>query len=160
MKKVVLLIALVAVTLITLLNTGATSNKKAGASKKPNQIMGTWQLSLYKYGSGTTDFTEASPNAGRIKLITDTHFTWVHFDKSTNIIHSSAGGTYSLEGNTYTESIDYGLAMDSYLGNKPVYNIKVEGDNLFLTGELVSGYKIEEVWQRIKPSDESRNTKK
>lgn len=150
MKKADSLIVLVIVTFITLLTIGATNEKKVKSSRKSNQITGTWELKLYKYGSGSDGFTEASPGTCRIKLINDTHFTWVTFDRNTRKVLSSAGGTYTLDKDNYTESIDYGLGMDSYLGNKPVYNIKVEGDNLFLSGELVSGYKIEEVWLRVK----------
>ena len=150
MKKVFVLIALIAATAIALLTACATSNQEEKSQTATNSIMGTWQLNLYKYGSGTSTFTESSANIGIIKLITDTHFTWIHFDKTTKKVFSSAGGTYTLTGNIYTESIDFGLGMDSYLGNKPAYTIKVEGDMLFLSGDLTEGFKIEEVWQRIR----------
>jgi hypothetical protein len=150
MKKVLILIVLIAVTAIALMTVGATFNKKEKSELKTNSIRGTWQLTLYKYGSGTSIFREPSPNEGHIKLITDSQFMWAAFDKTTKKIYSSAGGTYTLNGDNYTESIDYGLGMDNYLEKQPTYTVKVEGDNLFLSGNLSEDYKIEEVWKRVK----------
>lgn len=150
MKKVHVLIILIAVMAITLMTVGATSNQKEKSQSETNPILGTWQLSLYKYGSGTSVFQEANPNEGHIKLITDTYFTWVAFNKATQIIYSSAGGTYTLNGDNYTESIEFGLGMDNYLQKKATYTFKIEGDNLFITGNLAENLMIEEVWKRIK----------
>jgi hypothetical protein len=55
-----------------------------------------------------------------------------------------------LNGNIYTESIDFGSGMDTYLGKKHVFTIRVEGDKFFLSGSLADGLKIEENWQRLK----------
>ena len=147
MKKVLVLFAITAIALMTV---EATFNKKEKSELKTNSIMGTWQLTLYKYGSGTSVFSEPSPNVGHIKLITDSQFMWAAYDKTTKKIFSSAGGTYILKGDNYTESIDFGLGMDNYLEKQPAYTVKVEGDNLFLSGNLSEDYKIEEVWKRVK----------
>ena len=62
----------------------------------------------------------------------------------------SAGGKYTLAGETYTEYLGFGLGMDQYLNTSPQFTIKVEGDMMFQTGLLTSGYRIEEIWKRIK----------
>lgn len=126
MKKVHVLITLIAAMAITLITVGATSNKKEKSQSETNPIIGTWQLSLYKYGAGTSVFKEANPNEGHIKLITDTYFTWVAFNKATQIIYSSAGGTYTLNGDNYTESIEFGLGMDAYLQKKLLIPLKLK----------------------------------
>jgi hypothetical protein len=124
------------------------------AQQQPKQSsgshLGTWQLTSFKYGTNQPTFTEFPEAQRRIKLITETHFTWVQFDTATKKVSGTAGGTYSLSGNTYTESIDFGLGMDSYLGEKHAFTIRVEGDKFFLSGALADGLKIEEVWQRVK----------
>jgi hypothetical protein len=104
----------------------------------------------YKYGTNQTGFTDFPQSQRRIKLITETHFTWVQFDTATKKVSGTAGGTYSLNENTYTESIDFGLAMDTYLGQKHAFTIRVEGEKFSLSGSLADGLKIEEVWQRAK----------
>jgi hypothetical protein len=55
-----------------------------------------------------------------------------------------------LTDNTYTESIDFGLGMDTYLGQKHAFTIQVEGDRFHLSGSLAAHLKIEEVWHRLK----------
>ncbi len=121
--------------------------KASGTINK--SITGTWQMKMFKYGTGNSIFSSVPPDMEYIKMITDTHFLWVHYSKMTKKINSSAGGSYTLNNDMYTESIDFGLGMDSYLGSKPTYNIKIEGDLLFLSGNLVEEYKIEEIWERV-----------
>lgn len=112
--------------------------------------LGTWQLASFKYGTDQPGFTDYPQDRRRLKLITATHFTWVDFGTATKRITGTAGGTYTLNGNTYTESIDFGLGMDTYFGQKHTFTIRVEGDTFFLSGTLADGLKIEEVWQRVK----------
>ena len=117
----------------------------------PGSHLGTWQLTSYKYGSEQQTFTTFPHTQRRLKLITETHFTWVQFDTTTKKSQSMAGGTYSLSGDTYTESIDFAdSGMESYLGGKHSFTIRVEGDKFYLTGSLADGMRIEEVWQRVK----------
>lgn len=138
------IVAMVAVAIAVVL-TAQQEPKKSSPSH-----LGTWQLASFKYGTGQPDFTDYPPSQRRIKLITDTHFTWVDFDTTTKKVTSTAGGTYTLSGNTYTESIDFGRGMDTYLGQKHAFTIRVEDDTLLLSGSLADGLKIEEVWQRVK----------
>lgn len=113
-------------------------------------ITGTWQLDSYKYGSSSGSFTAITLNRPHVKLITEKRFLWATYDTLSKKILESAGGEYTLDGETYTESIDFGYGMDSYLGGKSVFKIKVEDDIFYLTGTLSDGYRIEEVWTRIK----------
>ncbi len=115
-----------------------------------NSIVGTWQLESYKYGSTANSFTSITPYRPHIKLIAENRFLWATYDASTKRILESAGGSYELKGESYIESIDFGFGMDSYLGSKSVFKIKVEDGMFYLTGQLSDGYKIEEVWQKIK----------
>ena len=119
--------------------------------KNSGSPLGTWQLALYKYGTNQPGLTPQPPKDRRIKLITETHFTWVSFDPADNKVQGVAGGAYSLNGDTYTESIDWAdSAMATYLGKKQAFTIRVDGDKLFQSGSLSDGLRIEEVWQRVK----------
>jgi len=64
-------------------------------------------------------------------------------------VESIAGGPYTLDGGSYTETIEFvGEGMETYLGKKQPFTIKVDGDKLNQSGQLSDGLKIEEVWQR------------
>ncbi|HLN20933.1 MAG TPA: hypothetical protein VK213_07575 [Bacteroidales bacterium] len=124
-------------------------NKFLSASEKKIDLTGTWELDSYKYGN-TDLFDHASIKPKRIKVITENTFMWVSYDTASHRLYSSAGGAYTLDNDNYTESIDFGLGMDKYLGTKSIYKVKSEDDMLFITGELSDGLHIEEVWRKIK----------
>jgi hypothetical protein len=117
---------------------------------KTGSHVGTWLLVSFNYSNGDT-FSDAPKEVRRIKLITDTHFTWVHYDTATQKVQVAAGGSYTLKGDTYSEMIDFGTDdMKELLGKEQVFKLRVEGDKLYQSGHLSSGQMIEEVWQRMK----------
>lgn len=113
MKRTVIGIVAVIMFAITVGLRGELEPKTASGSH-----LGTWQLASYKYGTNRQDFADFPSGQRRIKLITQTHFAWVQFDTATKLSQSIAGGSYSLSGDMYTESIDFADAgMAPYLGN-------------------------------------------
>jgi hypothetical protein len=116
---------------------------------KPGEkdLMGTWKMVSYKYGTG--EKTAWPDDVKAIKLITPGHFTWIHYTTKDNTVYDSAGGTYVFDGVNYTENVEFGAkAMVHYFG-KSQFKIKIEGDQMFLSGSLSDGYKIEEVWKKL-----------
>jgi hypothetical protein len=148
MKKALVTSISAAVLLIAILilSAGTTLNTK----KNDVSVQGTWQLVSTKYGPTASGFTDFPESLRRIKVINESHFIWVQYDTLSRRVSSSAGGSYSITGNTYTESLDFGLAMDSYLKKNHTYTVKVEGDIFFLSGLLAPDYKIEEIWKKVK----------
>ena len=129
----------------------AFGNPGSGPEKKAaNSIIGTWQLDSYKYGTTSSSFAPITPDRPHVKLITENRFLWVTYDAATKKILESAGGAYTLSGENYIESIDYGYNMEGYLGTKSNFKIKVEDGMFYLSGVLSDGYKIEEIWQKVK----------
>jgi hypothetical protein len=158
-KPVIFLIAalllITGVIFITACQKGTSGASKSKSAKNP--IVGTWLLESYKYGSAESSFTQVTAKEPRIKLITEKKFLWVTYDTTTKKILKSAGGAYSLDGDNYVESIDFGYNMDSYLKLNSKFKIRVDGKMLYLTGELGDGYKIEEIWQKTDPGKNSNN---
>lgn len=151
MKKSVVILATATLLIVAALSLVAFRNSDSGSEKKSrNTITGTWRLDSYKYGTTSSSFTSITPDRPHIKLITENRFLWATYDAETKKILESAGGTFTLDGENYIESIDYGYNMDSYLGSKSNFKIKVEDGMFYLTGVLSDGYKIEEVWQKVK----------
>jgi hypothetical protein len=120
------------------------------AAKEGGNHLGTWQLVSTKYGDAT-DFTDYPKDRARLKMITATHFNWVDYETNTKKVSSSAGGRYNLNGGVYSETIEFvGDGMETYLGKKQEFTIKIDGDKLVQSGQLSDGLKIEEIWKRIK----------
>ena len=119
--------------------------------KNASSHLGTWQLVSAKYGDDK-EFSDAPKDALHLKMLTATHFIWVAYDAKTKVVSSSMGGSYSLEGGNYTETVEFFLPepMKAYLGKKQEFTIKIDGDKLTQSGKLSDGMKIEEVWQRVK----------
>lgn len=139
-------LVLISAVLITFC-TSARIQKTSDQTIKP--LTGTWELKMYKYGYGTSEFRKFPKGKRAIQLITDDYFTWVHLDSATKKIYASASGRYTYDGNNFVVNVDYGLGIDSYLGVQSKYTVKVEDNLYFLSGELVDGFIIEEIWERI-----------
>ena len=148
MKKPILLVSL-ALIAILLLTISAVPGSSFKSKKQTISVEGTWQLVSYKYGSSLSAFIDRNESLTRTKVINATHFIWVDVDNSGEVL-KSAGGKYTLSGDTYTEFLEFGLGMDTYMKTSPQFTIKVEGDMMFQSGFLTNDYRIEEIWKRIK----------
>lgn len=138
------------VVLMLVIMTISTSSNTSGTREKAVTLNGVWKLISYKYGTTESEFINVSESTPHIELITDSYFTWTIFDKNTKRVLSSAGGKCNFDGNLFNVSVDFGLGMDPYLGKQQTYKISFGGDIYFLSGFLTEGYKIEEIWQRVK----------
>ncbi len=67
-------------------------------------LKGTWDLKLYKE-TAEESYYEYPEMIGYMKLITDTHFVWIRYDKEGDQVYGTGSGTYNFDGNTYTENI-------------------------------------------------------
>lgn len=81
----------------------------------------------------------------KIKIIADGHWMFSQPNPADNITSFHHGGTYTLEGDSYAETIEYANASTGgYLGRTFKYKIAIEGDTMTLTGPY------NEVWKRVK----------
>jgi beta-lactamase regulating signal transducer with metallopeptidase domain len=110
------------------------------------QLIGAWIL------VGKTDHVGKAPSSGgRIKFFTGDHWCMTQSDPKTGVVLFNHGGAYTLDGNTYHESVDYaGSSTIDRVGNKGNYTIKIDGDTLTSVGV---GNPWNEVWKRLKPKD-------
>jgi len=121
--------------------------KKPPILKTPN-IIGTWKLNSYQYGERERQMMPN--NIQKIKLITPTHFNWIQYDTKDRVVTNSAGGKYSFDGKNYIESIYFaGSEMISFIGKENKFLINVEGDTLYLSGQISDNLKIYEVWIKL-----------
>jgi hypothetical protein len=139
---------LLAVTLLVMLGAQGSQDpaKTDGAAGK---IIGTWKLVSAKYDGEESDLPK---NSTTLKHITPGNFVWVTYEPDTNQVTRAAGGTYTLDGEKYEESPQYGLGGDFKVveGKRHTFTIKIDGGTLHQNGELSSGLKIEEVWELVR----------
>jgi hypothetical protein len=145
MRKTLLILGTAAALALTAVVPGAEKPPKDAGSH-----LGTWQLVSAKYGDAK-EFSDVSNSGPHIKMLTADRFIWVIYDSKTKLISLSMGGSYRLQGASYTETVEFFLpdGMKVYLGKEQAFTIRVEGDKLFQSGKLSDGQNIEEIWQRV-----------
>ena len=119
------------------------------AEQNPSKLVGTWKLVSGKYNGQVGDFGKLII----LKHITGTHFMWVRYDADTKKISQTAGGLYTIKGETYTEHPSYGIGdnFDVIRDTDHSFQWKIVGDKWYTNGQLSNGTKIEEVWELVKP---------
>ena len=126
--------------------TARAAEAKADA-KSGNQLVGTWKLVSAKYGGEEFKFEEGITT---LKHVTTSQFMWASYDKDGKLTRA-AGGGYTLKGDVYEETPEYGFSSDfeGIKGKPQTFTWKVEGNKWYHTGKLSSGLTIDEVWERV-----------
>ncbi|MDB4900947.1 MAG: hypothetical protein JWQ63_228 [Mucilaginibacter sp.] len=121
-------------TVIILLSCFAFINSK----KSTIHLNGTWQLvsgiTITKGVSVVTDYTK---NSRMIKIINDTHFAFLKHDleskKDSSNHFDAGGGSYTLNGNKYTEHLDY-YVDKNWEGKSFDFTVTIKNDTLIQKG--------------------------
>jgi hypothetical protein len=141
MKRLLTVIGTAALVIATIVWT----QSRTSAAQATNRIIGTWQLV-----SGQVGGQDSLGNNTEIKIISAKHFMWISYDKSKMKTTGAGSGSYTLNGNTYKEHIDFidVSGGESLVGTDVVFTVKVDGDTLTQTGELL-GTPLKETYKRI-----------
>ncbi len=112
-----------------------------------NKLVGTWKLISGKYDGQDSDL---ATRMLCIKHVTPTHWMWAYIDPATKQVMMTAGGTYTIKDDTYVEVPLYamGQGLEGLLEKPQKFTFKVEGDKWQHSGELSTGRKLEEVWEK------------
>ena len=143
--KTLLFVPLTAFLLFAYSQSGMSQNEKQQTDVPNNSIVGTWKL-LERSAKPVENYLQ-------IKMITETQFSWTIYTLQ-GIMMSSAGGTYTLEGNVYTEFLKATSPnMKSYLDSKGVFTVEIKDNKLYQKGTLEGTFGnitiIDEVWERL-----------
>lgn len=108
------------------------------AQAPSNQLEGTWKLlSGTLIEKGDTSITDYTNSVSFIKIINADHFAFLQHDlkqgSDSGKVFAAGGGRYSLEGNSYTEHLEYCSARN-WEGNDFNFQISIKGDTLIQTG--------------------------
>lgn len=120
---------------------------KPAPAKEPSplakNLLGTWILVGAPGKVG-----EIPASGGRFKFLTGRHWTITQADPKTGVTIFHHGGTYTLNGDEYAESIEYANPNTKELIKQTFkFTTKIEDDTLTLTG---IGNSFNEVWKRVK----------
>jgi hypothetical protein len=135
MKKIIFAITAIAAVFPAWSQTNSSDAKKS-------QLDGTWELV-----SG-----QPLPKGARdIKIISGGHFIFVAYDTEKGKPLYTGGGTYILNGSSYTEHIDFASDEISagLVGKDQPFTVKVDGDTFTQTGTLSNGKGLSETWKRV-----------
>ncbi len=122
-------------------------DRPSGGPKEPTKLakdlLGTWVL------VGTPDQVGEAPKSGaRLKFFTGKHWVVTQAEPETGKVVFHHGGTYTLDGDNYAETIEYANESTADLIKKThKFKIKVEGSTYTQIGD---GNPYSEVWKRAK----------
>lgn len=107
-------------------------------SNKELPLKGTWKLltgTLIE--KGDTTVTDYTTKVSFIKIINESHFAFLQHDLNKGVdssaVFSAGGGSYTLNGNNYIESLEYCNARN-WEGNDFSFTITITGDTLVQQG--------------------------
>jgi len=138
-----------------------------------DELLGTWRLvKTIEIGHEDSTGRKNSDEKFYIKHITPTNFTWAEYDKNLDQLVGTGGGTYTLEGNTYTEDIKFYYPPGSsergqaipftatkenglwrHTGYVKLYEFDPEtGENMVVDSAI-----IDEMWEKVVSESEVAN---
>jgi hypothetical protein len=127
--------------------TSVRADEPKAGSKDDHKLVGTWKLVSAKWSGAERKFEGITI----LKHVTPAQFIWVRYDTN-GIVKHSMGGGYTLKGENYEETTDYGTTSGDFTamrGKVHTFKVKIEGNKLYQKGKLNGGLTIEEVWERV-----------
>ncbi len=111
------------------------------------KLVGTWKMVSAVYGGREHKFPEGTTT---LKHVTPTQFMWASYDADGRVTRA-AGGSYTLAGEDYVETPEYGLSADFEVirGKPQSFRCRVDGSRWHHDGKLSNGLTIDEVWERV-----------
>jgi hypothetical protein len=110
-------------------NVSAATKDAVGDTDKSDlgsRMLGTWRLVSF------ADGRVSDANEGELKFIGDRHWSVSRLNPRTGKLDYHMGGTYTLDGDEYVETIEYGTGGP--IGETFIYRLTVEGDKFTQIG--------------------------
>ncbi len=115
------------------------------------QLKGAWKAIRSQYGK--EPMVTLTENEISHKLFTGTRWAAVSFDKSTNKITGTAGGTYTIKGSDYVETVEYYSWDSDVVGKTFKFKMTIENGMLHQKGFMEwkgdPAYTIDEFYSRV-----------
>jgi hypothetical protein len=150
MRQIAIILGVLGVAIAFSPTCSAADEPEKAEAKPDNELVGTWKLVSAKYNGQENKLPEGIT---MLKHVTPTQFMWAIYDKDGKV-ESALGGPYTLKGEKYDETPEYGLAdtlesLNALKGRVQSFTWKIKGNKWYHDGKLSSGVTIEEVWERV-----------
>jgi hypothetical protein len=115
-------------------------------------IKGTWKMVKSKYGD-EKEYIEPAKGDLSLKMFTGTRWSAAAHNPTTKKIKSSAGGTYTIRGNQYIETVEYFSWGEEAVGKTFTFTMTIENgmlhQNGFMEWEGNTKYVVDEWYMRV-----------
>lgn len=98
-----------------------------------NKIVGTWELVYAETIENDTLEVKDLTHTRFIKIINKTHFSFFNQDKNSSKDFYGGGGTYTLNGSDYVETLQF-TSTEAFRNHQFPFQVKFKGDTLIQTG--------------------------
>ena len=139
--------AVIIATIVCLTMLGCNTERK-------NNVEGTWRLIAGTSKTADSTYDYSMMDYDGMKMISNGHFMFVgRYLQNGDTAYNYGGGTYTLEGNHYTEILKY-FPVKSMLGDTLSYEVQVRNDSLIQKGPRKIGkyknveWELYEVYRR------------
>lgn len=85
-----------------------------------------------------------------LKYLQDNRFQWIAYNTETFKFHGTGGGSFSSEGGTYTEIIEFFSRDDSRVGAQLKFDYELKDGDWHHTGKNSKGEPMYEIWAKRK----------
>ena len=119
-------------------------------ASETDQLQGAWELVRAEYRSGDSVMVlPASPHDHRMKIISKSHFATVGQDTTNEDSNVFNGGTYTLNGDFYTETHQY-FSWTESIGRSISFKIEFKNDTFIIRDATnqENPWLVEE-WRRV-----------
>ena len=87
-----------------------------------------------------------------MKIINQTHFVWVTYNREDGRPLLLGGGTCTFDGKTYKENYEFGGPgiPAELVGKQQVFTAELDKDKWTHSGTLTNGVRVEEIWRKVR----------
>ena len=112
-------------------------------------LVGTWKLISGKMAIGDSTNTYDLSKMEAMKIVTPTHFAVFSKNTSDGTLQHAGAGNVIIDGNNYTEIINYMSGDSPHLPITSKFTSKLEGNKWHIKGRF-DNFVLDEIWERIK----------
>ena len=110
--------------------------ERTDVSASDPSAVGTWQLESFK-DHGDSLRTDYPDFVNIFKLVTPTHFVWIHYVTEEDVVLAQGTGTYNYDGTTYTETLNSVYPSGSnQVGTTLPFESRIEDGKWYLLGNI------------------------
>ncbi len=100
---------------------------------KPNKIMGTWKMVYAEIMENDSLKIKDLTHTHFIKIINNSHFSFFNQEKNSAENFYGGGGTYTLHGNDYVETLSF-TSVEALKNHQFPFIVEFKGDTLVQSG--------------------------